>query len=557
MTSVISKVGTLFVFGAVIFYIIVGRSFTWLAPPLSDTQLYAYVGNAWLHGDLPYVRVWEMKPPGIFAVNAAVFAFFPKSFGALAVLEGLFMFGCAITVYLLLRQWRVCQIGCCLGALVFAITSNLTYVHSNLTEIYLLWPAALSMLFFSKALPELRGKWIFLSGLFTGAASLFKLTGLGPLLAQSAFLFFLWVVFRRFSFLRLVAVLAIAFVGVILAWLPFALYFGWHGALRDLVNASFVYPFNYSAAIPKSFTRYFYMIVHFLADLYMLIIFILIGFCAYLFGLKHFLQQKDYSRLRVASFYILSALWVVVDLVSALSGNRSHSQYFLPLTLSIAAMVGLTYSLQVEAIRSAKQVQLLILTLLVVPLVVTHFDKEFREFVHLVRYGHTLSHDKELGHDKPSFEEQGKQIAVFIKGIRNKDDTLFSWNFSPWIFMALDIKSPVSVLDLAYRKLFSGSLRQSFVEGVMRQLHSHPPTFIIDDTNDPELSKRQDPVYLDFSQLVDDQYECLKAFKLPYDIKVRVYKYTEKKEAEEKLWQSPKPATSNVQCVDHSAAVGE
>ena len=148
MTSVMSKVGTFLVFGAVIFYIIVGRSFTWLAPPLSDTQLYAYVGNAWLHGDLPYVRVWEMKPPGIFAVNAAVFAFFPKSFGALAVLEGLFMFGCAITVYLLLREWQVCPMGCCLGALVFAITSNLTYVHSNITEIYLFWPAALSMLFF-------------------------------------------------------------------------------------------------------------------------------------------------------------------------------------------------------------------------------------------------------------------------------------------------------------------------------------------------------------------------------------------------------------------------
>src|SRR5262249_47310670 len=91
-TPLIAKVGTFLVFGAVIFYIAVGRSFTWLAPPLADTQLYAYVGNAWLHGDLPYIRVWEMKPPGIFAVNAAVFAFFPKSFGALAVLEGLFMF---------------------------------------------------------------------------------------------------------------------------------------------------------------------------------------------------------------------------------------------------------------------------------------------------------------------------------------------------------------------------------------------------------------------------------------------------------------------------------
>src|SRR5262249_17179052 len=139
-------------------------------------------------------------------------------------------------------------------------------------------------------------------------------------------------------------------------------------------------------------------------------------------------------------------------------------------------------------------------------------------FVHLVRYGHTLTHDKELGHDKPSFEDQAKQIAVFIDGIRKKDDTLFSWNFSPWIFQMLHIKSPVHVLDMAYGKLFSGSLRQTFVEGVLRELRSHPPSFIMDGTNDPELTKQQDPVYLDFSQLVDDQYECLKEFNLPYNI---------------------------------------
>src|SRR5262249_36990398 len=151
------------------------------------------------------------------------------------------------------------------------------------------------MLFFSKALPELRTKWIFLSGLFTGAASLFKLTGLGPLLAQSAFLFLWWLVFRRLSFLGLVAMLSVAFAGVAVVWLPFVLYFAYHGGLLDLINASFIYPFFFSAVVPRSFSRYFHMTVHFLADLYLLLIFILIGFCAYLFELNRFLLKKDYS----------------------------------------------------------------------------------------------------------------------------------------------------------------------------------------------------------------------------------------------------------------------
>src|SRR5215831_1475362 len=315
--------------------------------------------------------------------------------------------------------------------------------------------------------------------------------------------------------------------------------------------------------------------LHLLDNLRILIIFILVGFCAYLFDFKRLLSQKDYSRFGVTSFYILSALWVLVDLFDALAGNKSQTQYFLPLTLSIAAMVGLTYSQQLEAIGSGKRVQLLILTLLLAPLVLTHFDKEFRELVHLVRYGHTLTHDRELGHDKPPFEEQAKQIAVFIEGVRKKDDTLFTWEFSPWLFFDLNIKSPIYALDMSYRKAFSGSLRQRFVENVMRELQSHPPTFIMDSTNDPrpgplspetELTKRQDSLYVEFSQFVDDQYECLKEFNLAYDVndgplqtplyvKFRVYKHSEKKEARKKLSPNPKPGTSNVQCEDHSTVL--
>src|SRR5262245_18914761 len=235
-------------------------------------------------------------------------------------------------------------------------------------------------------------------------------------------------------------------------------------------------------------------------------------------------------------------------------------------------MVGLTYSLQVKAIGSGKRVQLLILKLLLAPLILTHFDKEFRELVQLVRYGHTLTHDREVGHDKPPFEQQAKQIAVFIEGVRKKDDTLFSWEMSPWLFFDLNIKSPIYALDMSYRKAFSGSLSQSFVENVMWQLQSHPPTFIMDSANDArpgplspetELTKRQDSLYMEFSQFVDAQYECLKEFNLAYDVnvqtplyvKVRVYKHSEKKEARKKLSPNPKPVTSNAQCVDHSTVL--
>jgi hypothetical protein len=48
---------------------IVGRSFTVLYPDPSDAQLFAYIGLKWTQVYIPYVDIWDPKPPGIFAVN--------------------------------------------------------------------------------------------------------------------------------------------------------------------------------------------------------------------------------------------------------------------------------------------------------------------------------------------------------------------------------------------------------------------------------------------------------------------------------------------------------
>ena len=83
---------------------IIGRSFTALDPEPTDAQLFAYMGLRWLQGGLPYVDFWDNKPPGIFAVNALVFYWFPRSFTALACLEGVVILGCITTVYLLMAR---------------------------------------------------------------------------------------------------------------------------------------------------------------------------------------------------------------------------------------------------------------------------------------------------------------------------------------------------------------------------------------------------------------------------------------------------------------------
>ncbi len=527
--STITKVWLFGVFVAALFYITVGRAFTWLAPPLAETRLFAYIGNAWLHGDLPYKRIWEMKPPGIFAIDAAVFAFFPYSFHALAVVEGVVLAGCAATLYLLLREWRVSRLGCGLAVLLFAIMANRTGGSSNHTEIYLFWPAALSMLVFSRALPELRPTRVVLSGLLTGVATLFKLTGLAPLLAQSIFLVVLCVAFHRLTLRKLGATILLALGGVVLAWLPVLVYFGVYDALRGLIEASFVYPFYYAAGNPRTVRRYAEMIFSFLGDLHPIIIFVVIGFGAYVGqAISSFRDTKQHDRHsdHVGLLYLLSGLWVLADLAGALAGNRSQPQYFLPLTLSLAAMVGLTYARHVENQPLRKPLQYSVLALLVGPLMFAHFNTRMREFVHLIRYGHEFSEDAAVnGHDRP-IEARVQEVAAFVDRNRRANDTLFSWGYHPWLFQMLDIRSPVYVPDLWYRKQFAGNVQRQFVEDVLNQLQSNPPTFVVDSSgpDDPEADKQGNPYYQAFSKFIDGQYDFLREFRLADDTKFEIYR---------------------------------
>src|SRR4029077_4705651 len=80
---------TLGLLGFVLASLLVGRGFTAFVPGHADARLFAYIGPEWRSGVIPYVDVWDNKPPGIFATIALVFALFPDNFVALAVLEGL------------------------------------------------------------------------------------------------------------------------------------------------------------------------------------------------------------------------------------------------------------------------------------------------------------------------------------------------------------------------------------------------------------------------------------------------------------------------------------
>ena len=62
----------LFALGIALLAILVRLPFLGDPAPDYDEQLYSLIGERMLHGDLPYIDLWDRKPFGLFALFAAL-----------------------------------------------------------------------------------------------------------------------------------------------------------------------------------------------------------------------------------------------------------------------------------------------------------------------------------------------------------------------------------------------------------------------------------------------------------------------------------------------------
>jgi hypothetical protein len=374
---------------------------------------------------------------------------------------------------------------------------------------------------------------MFLAGFCAGIASMFKLPGIAPLLAQTVFLVLVWILSQAFSLPRLIAGLLTILIGVVIAWLPVCLYFAYHHALVEMMNASLIYSVNYGLVHPRSVAGLLLLIYENLQRVGVICIFVFVGFCTFVLADSDFVVRMQPGKIPTLEFFLpLAALWLLVDLIAALAGGRNHPHYFLCLMPSLSVMAGATFCILLSTIgesASIKSIQLCFFAVLIAPLVLYHFENDSREFVHLVKYRHLLSHDKRFGHHAPTMNEQLKNIQTYMRTIKNEKDTLFSVEYAPWIFTTLNMKSPIYVLDTGLRKQFTGALSRRFGHDVLQRLEANAPVFIIDTTAEPEAAERKDSFYKEFIQFINNRYEFVTEFPLS-STQVRLYKIVALKE---------------------------
>ena len=214
-----------------------------------DGGVFTYIGARILEGDIPYIDLWDHKPPITYYLNAiAVRLLGPSPWAAWWL--GLFWIAlCTIVLYLSLRKSFGNWAGF-FSALLFAWTLHHPeiYKYGNYTEIYALLPQIMCLAIFAVYLRSRRTSCLFLLGLSTAISVLTRVPALGPGFAAfglAALIEYSSHHPKRGKIRRLAFIAGAWLLGFILPLAITALYWFSKGGLTELWFAAITFNFTY------------------------------------------------------------------------------------------------------------------------------------------------------------------------------------------------------------------------------------------------------------------------------------------------------------------------
>jgi hypothetical protein len=293
-----------------------------------DEGEYAYIGQRWLQGEVPYKTSFDQKPPGVFAAYAMIQLVIGTSPAALHWGMQLYTLGTLTLLYLLGRRLFSPTVGL-LAALFAAFLTADKGVLGNAanTEIYMLLPLTGAMLTTVRAVQEDAPGWAFTSGILCAAALLFKQVAVFDVA------FYLGVVFcfgpRRWVLVRSV------FLGLAAGILPVLAYFAAAGAWRDFVDCTVGYNLAYAREVPLSrypheFWDKFSGILETARPAYALTLVGIVSGC---------LRRPAAARIRRPGLLIVA--WLVCSCLGVSSGGTFRHHYFIQIIPAVALLAAL------------------------------------------------------------------------------------------------------------------------------------------------------------------------------------------------------------------------
>jgi hypothetical protein len=213
-------------------------------------------------------------------------------------------------------------------------------------------------------------------------------------------------------------------------------------------------------------------------------------------------------------------LWMAFDTAGILAGGRAFVHYFISLAPSLSAVAAIAYwylSQVTPAFGSSLKASLA--ALIVGPMVLVQSG----DAVQLIE----AAPDPALAATaaQRSRIQRWQMASDYIKRVKRPEDTLFTWDYMPWVYSQTELSSSIRYPSAHYLKDSSWAYERLGPE-MLLGLREKPPTFIIIDGDDPRgdfsKSPKKGNYYLQFVAFVHEHYE--RAYSIP---QLNVYRILE------------------------------
>ena len=439
--------------------------------PARDGGFFLYAGSQILDGKIPYQDFWDSKGPGIFYINALGLWLGGGSRWGVWLVEFLCIFGALSFLYhTLSKRWG--RGAGLFGTLLAGLGLRVVLGYGNYTEEYaLFFNAAGIALFLSMvdAKPNYL-KYLWVGALF-GLSFTFRANNIGGLLAIALSVFTFYAFKRNIAeVLRILISLLVGFALPLVLW---TIYFAMLGIAGEMIDASIIFNFAYSAAKEREWLDIFGGFGRYGMGWY--------GWFALVAWLALCLRfMVSLSARRVSVFETFLLIWFPIEIVLSNLSGRNFTHYYISWALALAVYSAYLFAefwqvaLRVHPLEglseNASAVMAIVFSLGLFAVFPAVPGRYFASF----------------GRD-----EYIDPVSAYIRDNSQPGDTLLTWYPEMGINFMSGHASPVKYL---YYPLFlEGSLTKEIEDRYHEDLMKSPPQLILDCSRSVDAIPSLDP----------------------------------------------------------------
>lgn len=453
---------------------------TWVVYPNEDSSIFMYIGNVIRAGQLPYVDVWDNKPPAIYYTNALALTISNGAWWGLWLVMTAFSFVTGLVSFILVRK-HFGNIAAWLSSILLLVQFLDLNLDGNFTEQYALLFMFIALWRFAPLQQITRYDALILG--LTGAASfLYRQNLIGVWLVIGLY----WTIellltrnWRKYG-----QIVGLAVVSGITPLLLVGAYFAAQGAFTTMWESIFVFNAAYSKffTLPAEEMRFFlvYGFVNMGETIFGIRVFMLLPIL-WVISLIYVITQRKLENHQRALIIIGLVLLPLEIFLTSVSAEGFHHYYLVWLPPMVLLIGGTITAIQAWVMPLADlekrplivaAIGLVVITISLLPIALEYFERRETYLQRLEQAAIT-------------------QAANYIEGHIQPDDTVVIWGYEVAILNNIQ-QTPTSRFVHPFALTKSGYDTAPVIEEMFNALKQEQPAIIVD-TNDPSVP----PLHLD------------------------------------------------------------